>query len=230
MKTLLIIPAYNEEENIERVVNDIRDNYPQYDYVVINDCSTDSTKQILERISANYVDLDVNLGIGGGVQTGYIYADKHEYDVAIQIDGDGQHDPSHLKELIEPIERGQANMVIGSRFINKEGFQSSALRRFGIGWLSTVIKLLTGVRVRDVTSGLRAVDKTLIKIYKNDYAQDFPEPEAIMLCNKVKGKIIEVPVIMHERAGGVSSINSLKSIYYMIKVTLALIVCKFKKI
>ncbi len=230
MKTLLIIPAYNEEANIERVVNNIRDNYQQYDYVVINDCSTDGTKQILEKISANYVDLDVNLGIGGAVQTGYIYADKHEYDVAIQIDGDGQHDPSHLKELIDPIEKGQANMTIGSRFINKEGFQSSALRRFGIGWLSMVIKLLTGVRVHDVTSGLRAVDKTLIKIYKKDYAQDFPEPEAIMLCNKVRGKIVEVPVIMHERAGGVSSINSLKSIYYMIKVTLALIVCKFKKI
>lgn len=224
MRTLVIIPAYNEEGNIKRTVEDLQFNAPDIDIVVINDCSTDNTKDILKKNHIPFLDIPINLGIGGGVQTGYRYALDNGYDIAIQFDGDGQHDAQYLTKLIYPIEKGEANVVIGSRFLEKEGFQSSALRRFGINFLSGLIHILCGVRVKDVTSGMRAVDKKMIKLYAGQYAQDYPEPEAILAAGVVGAKIKEVPVKMRERMEGESSINAWKSVYYMIKVSLALLV------
>jgi len=226
MKVLMIIPAYNESENIEKVINNLQACNSEVDYLVINDCSKDNTKQILDSIGANYISLPVNLGIGGAVQAGYIYAYEHDYDIAIQMDGDGQHKPEYIKNLIQPIVDGEADSVIGSRFIDNEGFQSSALRRFGINFLSNLIKLVCGKRVYDVTSGFRAVNKEYIEFFAREYAQDYPEPEAIVTSTMHGARIKEVPVVMSERLGGTSSINGFKSIYYMIKVSVAIIVAR----
>ncbi len=223
MKTLVIIPAYNEQENIEKVIEKHKKVCPFADYVVINDCSTDNTAKILDEKGINHIDLCCNLGIGGAVQTGYIYAKNHGYDCAVQMDGDGQHDAEYLKALIIPIEKGEANVCIGSRFIDNKGFQSSGMRRMGIKFLSAVIKLVCKAEVKDVTSGFRAVDRGFIEYYSKNYASDYPEPEAIVHAKLRGGKITEVPVIMHEREGGVSSISPLKSVYYMIKVSLAIL-------
>lgn len=223
MKTIIIIPAYNEQNNIRKVVDNLINNYPQFDYIVVNDCSKDNTEKILKENNYSYINLPVNLGIGGGVQTGYKYALENGYDIAIQMDGDGQHDPRFFDEITKIIEREEANIVIGSRFIEKEGFQSTRTRRIGINFLSLLIKLTCGIKVKDVTSGYRAVDKKFIKIYAEEYAQDYPEPEAIVNAAVNKGKILEYPVIMHERASGESSISPLKSIYYMIKVSLSIV-------
>lgn len=225
-KCLIIIPAYNEAGNIEKVVNNIRDNYPQYDYVIVNDGSKDETEEICIRNNYNLLSLPLNLGIGGAVQTGYRYAFKNDYDIAIQIDGDGQHDIAYVEKLIEPIINGEADIAIGSRFIDKEGFQSTSTRRAGILFLSTLIQCLCFVKVKDVTSGFRAVNKKFINVYAENYPNDYPEPEAIVAAVMHRGKIKEVPVIMKERISGNSSINLKRSVYYMIKVTLAILVCR----
>ncbi len=226
MKILIIIPAYNEEKNIMNVINDIDKFYPDSDKLVINDSSTDNTRLVLKQNKVSFIDLPVNLGIGGGVQTGYLYAYENNYDIAIQMDGDGQHCADELPKLIEPIQNGIANVVIGSRFINKQGFQSSYMRRVGIIFLSRLINFCLRVKVKDVTSGFRAVDRKFIEIFSRDYAQDYPEPEAIAVVSKSKGTILEVPVIMKERTEGKSSIRFVNSIYYMIKVTLAILIQK----
>lgn len=226
MRVLIIIPAYNEAENIQRVVDDLRLNYPQYDYVVINDCSVDQTPSILSSIKANHINLPVNLGIGGSVQTGYRYALEHDYEIAVQVDGDGQHDPKYIKDLIEPIEGGQADVVIGSRFIEKEGFQATLSRHIGINLLRAMVKGLCGIHVLDITSGMRAVNKRMIAKYAENYAQDYPEPEAVLAAAIMRAKILEVPVKMRKRQSGTSSINALRAIYYMIKVSVALVVTR----
>lgn len=228
MKILIIIPVYNEEENIDRVISQLKDAAPEVSYLIVNDCSRDNTAAICKENGYNFISLPVNLGIGGGVQAGYQYALNHGYDIAIQMDGDGQHDARFLQNIIDPIIKDEADIVIGSRFITKEGFQSSRLRRFGINFLSLLIKTLSGTDVKDVTSGFRAVNKRFIKIYSEEYSQDYPEPEAIIAAALNHGRIKEVPVIMHERSAGSSSIHSWKSIYYMIKVTLAIFTYRLK--
>lgn len=225
-KILLIIPAYNEEDSIAYTVEDIINNFPEYDYVVINDGSNDRTAKILKENQYNYISLPINLGIGGAVQMGYVYAREKDYDVAIQVDGDGQHNVSYVGDLIKPIINGEADITIGSRFILKDGFQSSKTRRMGIFFLSWLIKILSGVNVKDVTSGFRAVNRRFISIYANDYPYDYPEPEAIISAKMYGGQIKEIPVQMRKRFGGESSITFKKSVYYMIKVTLALIICR----
>lgn len=227
MKVLIIIPAYNEAENIERVVDDLIENYSEYDYVVVNDCSTDGTERILKERGYNYISLPTNLGIGGAVQSGYIYAVEHGYDIAVQTDGDGQHDPAYIKSLIAPIERGEADMTIGSRFIEKHGFQTSFMRRLGINFIKFVIRLTCGTRATDTTSGFRATGKELTAYFAKEYAQDYPEPEAIVAASLNGFRVCDVPVEMREREGGVSSINALRSVYYMIKVSLALVILRF---
>lgn len=226
MRILVIIPAYNEEKNIVNVVENLKNTESDIDYIIVNDCSKDSTEDIISSSRFNYVSLPVNLGIGGGVQTGYKYAVEHDYDIAIQIDGDGQHDPKCIEQLIEPIINGEADMVIGSRFIEKEGFQTSFMRRFGINFLKGLIKLCCGKEITDTTSGFRATSKRLTRRFAEVYAQDYPEPEAIIDSVLNGYKVLEVPVIMHERKEGESSINLTKSIYYMIKVSLAIILCR----
>ena len=229
MRALIIIPAYNERENIKQVIKSLDDTEIEgieLDYLIINDCSTDDTKAILENQHAHYLDLPINLGIGGAVQAGYIYALANNYDIAIQMDGDGQHRADYLKYLIEPIAADEADVVIGSRFITKEGFQSSSMRRLGINFLSALIKAVTGIRLKDATSGFRAVNRSFIYLFANEYAQDYPEPEAIVTCAKYNARIMEVPVIMNERMGGNSSIRGMKSVYYMIKVSIAILIAR----
>lgn len=222
MKCLIIIPAYNEAENIETVVDNLTSNYPQFDYIIVNDGSNDNTKEICREKQYEVLNLPINMGIGGAVQTGYRYARDNGYDAAVQIDGDGQHDVAYLEGMLEVLENGQADAVIGSRFVEKEGFQSSGIRRIGIRFLSNLGKLLTGVRVKDITSGYRVVNRRFIEVFAEDYPADYPEPEALVIVAVHGGKIVEYPVIMRERENGESSITLKKSIYYMCKVTLAM--------
>lgn len=225
-RVLVIIPAYNEAENIVHVVNHMMEQAPQYDYLVVNDGSTDNTLKLCRQENFHYLDLSINMGIGGAVQAGYIYARKNDYDVAVQMDGDGQHDIDYLDKLLAPIIAQEADVVIGSRFLEKKGFQSSASRRMGINILSGLIWLMTGKKIVDVTSGYRAVNKMFIEIYSKDYPMDYPEPEAIVAAIMHLGRVQEVPVQMRAREGGVSSITFKKSVYYMIKVTLAILLCR----
>lgn len=224
MKCLIIIPAYNEAGNIEKVVNNLIENYSQYDYIIINDGSTDNTKEICEEQGYQILNLSINMGIGGAVQTGYRYARDNGYDAAVQIDGDGQHDVAFLEGMLKLLGDGQADAVVGSRFVEKEGFQSSQLRRVGIRFLSFLGLVLTGVRVRDITSGFRVVNKQFIRIFADDYPGDYPEPEAMIITAIYGGKIVEYPVVMRERQSGESSITLKKSVYYMCKVSLAMLV------
>lgn len=224
MKCLIIIPAYNEAANIEKVINNIVQNYPQYDYVIINDGSTDKTAEVCANAGYQVLNLPINMGIGGAVQTGYRYAKKNNYDAAVQIDGDGQHDVAFLEDMLKLLETGEADVVIGSRFVQKEGFQSSQIRRVGIRFLSILARILTGVQIRDITSGYRVVNRRFIEIYANDYPVDYPEPEAMIIAAVHGGIIKEYPVVMRERENGTSSITFKKSVYYMIKVTLAMLV------
>ena len=225
-KVLIIIPAYNEEKSIQGVVDNIIENYPMYDYVVINDGSKDKTRDLCRKMGYEYINLSINLGIGGAVQTGYKYARDKGYDIAVQMDGDGQHDIAYLEKMLDMLENDKADIVIGSRFLEKEGFQSSVARRTGIKILSFLIWLCTGKKIKDVTSGFRAVNKHFIDIYADNYPSDYPEPEAIVSAVMHGGRICECPVVMRERENGSSSINWLKSVYYMIKVTLAILVCR----
>lgn len=224
MKKLVIIPAYNESASIVNTINDIKDNAPDFDYVVINDRSKDNTYDVCVKEGINVINLPLNLGIGGAVQTGYWYAYENGYDIAVQFDGDGQHDAKYLNTMVQVLEKEQADMVIGSRFIEKEGFQSSSTRRFGIKYFSMLIKLLTGKRITDPTSGFRMCNRKVIEIFANQYPKDYPEPETTTGILRRKMKVVELPVVMRAREKGVSSISPKKSIYYMFKVTLAIII------
>ncbi len=226
MRTLVLIPCYNEEESIADVIQRLRAVQPDMDYLVINDCSTDQSRAVLRGGGYNYLDLPINLGIGGGVQCGYRYARDNDYDVTIQMDGDGQHDPAYLEDVIAPVRDGRLDLCIGSRFITKEGFQTSFMRRLGINFLSLLIRILTGVKVLDVTSGFRACGKEMTAFFADHYAQDYPEPEAIVMALMHGFRVGEAPVVMEERQGGVSSINPLRSIYYMVKVSVALVIVR----
>lgn len=229
MKVLVIIPAYNESENIVNVINNLRkyqDNKEYIlDYVIINDGSSDNTKEICEKNKYNVINLIHNLGIGGAVQTGYQYALKNNYDIALQFDGDNQHDAKYIKDLVMPIINKEASMTVGSRYIaNLSNFKSSKMRQVGIKFLSFVLKVTTGKKIYDITSGFRAVNKDIISLFAEDYPSDYPEPETIVEVIK-KGYVVkEIPVQMHEREHGKSSITPLKSIYYMVKVTYAMVV------
>lgn len=223
MKKIIIIPAYNEEESIYNTVKELIEKAPEFDYVVINDCSTDRTREICEQEGFNVINLPINLGIGGAVQTGYRYAYIKDYDCAVQVDGDGQHDVTYLKQMADYLQKEKVDMVIGSRFIEKEGFQSSFLRRVGIRFFTVLIKLLTGVKITDPTSGLRMIGKNTLELFAKDYPKDYPEPETTVAALRRGLRVAEIPVIMRERSGGQSSISFKKSVYYMIKVPLAII-------
>ncbi|HER4019436.1 TPA: glycosyltransferase family 2 protein, partial [Streptococcus pyogenes] len=219
MKKLIIIPAYNESSNIVNTIRTIESDAPDFDYIIIDDCSTDNTLAICQKQGFNVISLPINLGIGGAVQTGYRYAQRCGYDVAVQVDGDGQHNPCYLEKMVEVLVQSSVNMVIGSRFITKEGFQSSFARRIGIKYFTWLIALLTGKKITDATSGLRLIDRSLIERFANHYPDDYPEPETVVDVLVSHFKVKEIPVVMNERQGGVSSISLTKSVYYMIKVT-----------
>ena len=235
MKILFVIPAYNEEECILNTVNKIfnynKKNKTSYDVLVINDGSTDKTCEILDKNKIPHIDLIQNLGIGGAVQTGYKYAYYNNYDIAIQYDGDGQHDVEHARKLIEPIENKKANMAIGSRFIKNEksSFQSTGMRRLGIKIISKLIYIKTRMKIYDVTSGFRAIDRDVMKELIDYYPVEYPEPISLVSILYNNYKIYEVPVEMNERKTGTSSISKLKSVYYMINVIISIILMKGKK-
>ena len=225
LKIAIIIPCFNEESTVLQLSKEIEKtifSLPiEVKAIFINDCSTDNTKQILEKNNLNHINLSVNLGIGGAVQTGYKYALRNGFDIAIQMDGDGQHPPSELEKIILPIYTNDADVSIGSRYINKEGFQSSTLRRIGINYFKWFNKLLTGITIYDSTSGYRALNRKALKVVSDYYPDEYPEPEAIILYSINHLRINEVAVTMRERQGGESSIKAYKTIYYMIKVTLS---------
>lgn len=225
---LIIIPAYNESESIKTVIEDVRQFEDEFDFVIINDCSLDNTSQIARGMGANVIDLPVNLGIGGCVQTGYKYALKKGYDIAVQFDGDGQHDASYLCDMYKFMKDSGADMVIGSRFINKTGFQSSALRRLGIKIITFAIKITTGKTITDATSGFRMANKNIIKLFASDYPVDYPESETNAIVLRKGYKVEEMPVEMKERVGGVSSITMKKALYFMPKVVLAILINRFR--
>ena len=226
-KLLVIIPAFNEAKNISNTVNSIKSLESEYcliDYIVINDCSTDNTEEVCVQNNFNHINLPLNLGIGGAVQTGYKYALYNNYDYAIQFDGDGQHDVNYIEKLISELEKG-VDLVIGSRYINEVSeFKSTKIRRVGKSILSFLIKMFTGKKVTDPTSGFRGCNRKIIELFANSYPIDYPEPDTIAYVLKKGYKVFEVPVKMNERINGSSSINAIKSIYYMIKVSLAIII------
>lgn len=220
LRILVIIPAYNEEESLPHVVSRIIDK--GYDYVVINDGSNDGTLSLCRKHSLNLLNLPRNLGIGGAVQAGHMYALEHNYDVDIQFDGDGQHDAAYLEALVDAIKQG-ADIAIGSRYLeDTDGFKSTFMRRVGITWLSAWIRLFRGHTITDPTSGFRACGRRAIELFCSSYPYDYPEPESIVTALGHGLTVREVPVVMHERQGGRSSISPLKGAYYMIKVTLAI--------
>lgn len=227
MKVLIIIPCYNEEKSIVNTVTQLKKiklKNDTLDYIVINDGSTDNSKQVMVDNNINFIDLPFNLGIGGAVQTGYKYAYYNNYDIAIQFDGDGQHNGNYIKDLVSEIKEGN-NIVIGSRFVsNLSKFKSTRTRRIGINFLSWLIKIVSGKKIYDPTSGFRAVDKEVIELFAREYPIDYPEPDTIVTVIKKGYKVSEIPVEMNERKHGKSSINPIKSVYYMIKVSLAIII------
>lgn len=224
MKKIAIIPAYNERDSIVKTVSDLQKKAPDFDYVIINDCSTDDTMDVCREHGLHVLNLPINLGIGGAVQTGYLYAYNNNYDLAVQFDGDGQHDAAYLEMMSRVLEEKQLDMVIGSRFIKKEGFQSSGLRRVGIRYFAFLTKFLFGKEITDATSGMRMCNRRVMELFIKEYPRDYPEPESVARLLRHKCRIEEVPVIMHERETGVSSISLKKSGYYMIKVSLAVLI------
>lgn len=227
LKVAVVIPCYNEEDSVASVVKEI-DALPQTGYytvtaVVINDCSKDKTAAVAAGQNCILINLPVNLGIGGAVQTGFKYALQNNFDIAIQFDGDGQHPSAQIDHLISPLLSGIADVVIGSRFLEKEGFQSTYMRRSGINYFKNLCRALIGISVTDPTSGFRAINRKTLEVVCRYYPDEYPEPEAIILYNLSGLRISEIPVIMRERQGGVSSIRSYKSVYYMIKVSLAIL-------
>lgn len=230
-KVLLVIPSYNEEDNVlnnyKKIVDYNKKYKSNYDAIIINDGSRDKTEAICIENNIPHITLVHNLGIGGAVQTGYKYAYDNGYDIAIQFDGDGQHDIRYVKDIILPIKNKRANMVIGSRFIDDSSseFKSSRSRRMGINMISFFIKLVTGKKIYDTTSGFRAIDKDLIEKFSNSYPVEYPEPVSTTEILKDGYKIEEVAVSMNERIGGVSSLGKFwKQIYYMINVILSILI------
>ncbi len=229
VKTLVIIPAYNEEGSVGKVIDDVRTHLSQADILIVNDGSTDRTSERAEVRGAIVLDLPFNLGIGGAMQAGYKYAYEKGYDVAVQVDADGQHDPKEIEKLLEGLEKRKADMVIGSRFLGGSEFKSSLMRRVGISLFSTVISTIARQKITDPTSGFRAANRKAIQLFALNYPQDYPEPEAVVLLHQCRLKMGEVPVEMSQRYSGESSITKIRSVYYVVKVLLAIIVDCFKK-
>ena len=229
LKRVAIVPALNEEQTVGRVIDEIRAFDPGFDIVVVDDGSTDRTAGVAADRGAHVLRLPFNLGIGGAVQTGYRFAFEHGYDLAVQVDGDGQHDPSQLAAILGPVLRGEADLCVGSRFTGEGPYRSSFARRIGIRIFARVVSAIVRQKLTDTTSGFRAVNRKAIALFAVDYPHDYPEVETTVMTVRHKLRLTEVPVTMRERGGGASSITALRSIYYMTKVLLALFVGLFRR-
>jgi glycosyltransferase involved in cell wall biosynthesis len=230
VRCVALVPAFNEEANVGRVVDEIRAVAPTFDVVVVDDGSYDRTAEVAREHGATVVRLPFNLGIGGAVQTGFRYAFEQGYDLAVRLDGDGQHDPSQLDRIIRPVVTGEADIAVGSRFAEAgDGYRSSRSRRVGIRLLAVVVSRIVGRRVTDTTSGFQALNRRAIELFAHDYPHDYPEVEATIMVSRHRLRSVEIPVTMRERGGGRSSITALRSVYYMVKVLLAIFVGLFRR-
>ncbi len=230
-KVLVIIPAYNEEASIGGVLHALRTHVPDYDIVVINDGSTDTTAEVVRSFHAvELITLPFNMGIGSAMQTGYRYAVEQGYDITVQCDADGQHPPQEMAKLVEAVERGRADLVVGSRYVADTGYTPSFYRRVGKSLLSRIIDTMIGGGITDTTSGFRAMNRSAFDTFAHTYPDDYPEAEALVILHKHGLRAIEVPVEMRARQGGVSSIGAMRAGYYIVKVSLAIFIGLFKKI
>jgi glycosyltransferase involved in cell wall biosynthesis len=232
MRGIAIVPAFNEEGNVGRVIDEIRAFDGSFDVVVVDDGSYDRTAEVARAHGARVLRLPFNLGIGGAVQTGFRFAFENGYDLAVRVDGDGQHDPAQLPAILAPVLAGEADIAVGSRFAADEGgtgYRSSRSRRIGIRLLAWVVSRIVGRRVTDTTSGFQALNRQGIALFARDYPHDYPEVEATVMVFRHRLRMVEVPVSMRERAGGRSSITALRSVYYMAKVLLAIFVGLFRR-
>ena len=233
VKVLIIIPCFNEEQSLPGLLANLKDCITQSAFtvipVVINDCSRDGSETVARSFGVNVLNLPNNLGIGGAVQTGIKYALSKGFDYCIQMDGDGQHPPAEFEKLVNNAIKTGADVVIGSRFLTGEGFQSTFIRRLGIKYFHFLNRILTGKSIHDITSGYRLLGEKAMKLAANYYPDDYPEPESLVFFSKHGLKIVEVPVTMHHRQGGKSSIGTFASVYYWVKVTAAMFYSYIRK-
>jgi glycosyltransferase involved in cell wall biosynthesis len=229
VRTIAIVPAFNEALNIERVIAELRAFDPDLDVVVISDGSTDRTAEVAAELGVHVLRLPFNIGIGGAVQTGFRYAWENGYELAVRCDGDGQHDPAELGKVLAPVLAGDVDICVGSRFVGGDGYRSSATRRVGIRLLASVVSAIARQRVTDTTSGFQALNRRAIGLFAADYPHDYPEVEGMVMTMRHGLRLAEVPVAMREREFGSSSITALRSIYYMAKVLTALFVGLFRR-
>jgi glycosyltransferase involved in cell wall biosynthesis len=227
-KTLIIVPAYQEESNILKVIEDIRTHLPDADILVINDGSTDKTASLARGVGIKVIEHPFNMGIGAAVQTGFKYAGRHSYTEALQLDGDFQHPAQEVPRLLQLLKDNGADLVIGSRFISETGYHGSWFRRTGNRLFQWVNLLIVGQKIIDNTSGFRAYSRKAIDLLAETYLGEFPEPESIGYLKSQGCNIIEIPVRMRSRTGGTSSITPLRSVYYMVRVLASILSFKRK--
>jgi hypothetical protein len=225
---LAIVPAFNESASIAAVIKDLRAHVPELHAVVIDDGSTDGTARHVPP-GTTVISLPFNLGIGGAVQTGYRFAARGGYEVAVQVDGDGQHPAAEVRRLLERLAEGDADLVIGSRFLAPGGYRQGLARRAGSLVLRTLLRLLTGLRFTDCTSGFRAANRRVIEAFAEHYPEDYPEPEVVVLLHRAGLRVVEVPVTMSPRAGGITSIPLLRGVYYVVKVSVAIVLATMRQ-
>ncbi|MHB8858177.1 MAG: glycosyltransferase family 2 protein [Thermoleophilia bacterium] len=227
-RILIIIPAHNEADSLARVIGEIRAAVTA-DIVVVDDGSTDNTAAIALQENVELLSVPFNLGIGSTMQTGFKFAHRDGYDIAVQVDGDGQHDPSELPLILKPVINGECDLAMGSRYLERGSYSGSAGRRAGTAIFSRILSLMTREKLTDATSGFRAINRRLIELFAHDYPRDYPEVEVLLIIHLARFRIREVPVAMRRRGGGRSSINSFRSVYYMVKVLLALLVAASRR-
>jgi hypothetical protein len=224
-KTLVILPAYNEAANIVRTIADVRQKMPAADVLVVNDGSVDDTGQLAEEAGALVLHLPYNVGIGAGVQTAFRFALSYQYEVVVRNDGDGQHAPDGIQRLLTRLQAGDVDVVVGSRFLGEGGdYGTPVARRLGIGILSALLSAIIRQPITDPTSGFAAFNHRAIRLFAHYYPHDYPEPEALVVAHRAGLRIAEIPVTMRPREGGQSSITPARSVYYMLKVTLAILI------
>jgi glycosyltransferase involved in cell wall biosynthesis len=224
MRKAAIVPAYNEARSIAGVVTELRAAQPEFEIVVVSDGSSDETAAVARRAGAEVVELPFNLGIGGAVQTGIEWARRRGCELAVQVDGDGQHDPREIDKLLQPILAGTADVAVGTRFAGEKTYRPSIARRIGIGVFAGLVSLIVRQRMTDTTSGFRAMNERAIELFAEEYPYDYPEVEATVLIFRHRLRLVEIPVTMRQREAGRSSITVFRSLYYMSKVSLALFV------